>query len=189
MTVANNRRLVNHEAGTGALSLPLDHQITMARTADWHLGKYRPLLLLQARQLHQDPRLLLRFDWSDLVQQTLLEAHRSLDDFRGNSEGELIQWLRQILTNTAIDRARRECAGCRDFHLERTLGTAIGDSSARIDQCLADQGSSPSERCQKQELLVHLAQALEQLPFDQREVLVGRDLLGESWQGSSLVGS
>src|SRR5262249_22084854 len=119
-------------------------------------------------------------DWSDLVQQTLFEAHRNLDAFKGKTEGERIQWLRQILTHTAIDRARRERARRRDFRRERTLAMAIGDSSARIDEFVAAQGSSPSERCQKEELLVHLAQAIEQVPPRQREVLVGRDLLGKS---------
>src|SRR5262249_31043758 len=80
---------------------------------------------------------------------------------------------------TAIDRAIHERAGRRDVHLERTLGNVVADSSARIDNLLADRGSSPSERCQKEELLVHLAQAIQQLPNDQREVLVDRDLLGK----------
>src|SRR5262245_55815749 len=141
-------------------------------------GEISPAPLLQARQLQQDRRLLVRFDWSDLVQQTLLEAHRNRNDFRG-PEGARIQWLRQILRNTAIDRAIHERAGRRDVHLERTLGNVVADSSARIDNLLADRGSSPSERCQKEELLVHLAQAIQQLPNDQREVLVDRDLLGK----------
>src|SRR5262245_29630094 len=103
----------------------------MTKTADWQLEKYRPLLLLQARQLQQNPRLLVRGDWSDLVQETFLEAHRNIDGFKGKTEGERIQWLRRILTNTAIDQARRERAGRRDFHLEQTLGTVIADSSAQ----------------------------------------------------------
>src|SRR5262245_58867568 len=140
----------------------------MVKTADWQLEKYRPLLLLQARQLQQDRRLLARFGWSDLVHETLLEAHDNLDGFKGQTEGELIQWLRKILTHTAIDRARRERADRRDFRLERSLVTAVSDSSARLDKFFADQGSSPSEHCQKQELLVHLAQAIEQLPPRQR---------------------
>jgi len=151
----------------------------MDSPASWTLGKYRPLLLLLARQLQQDRRLLVRFDWSDLVQQTLLEAHDNLADFHGKSEAELVQWLRQILTNTAIDRARRERAGRRDVQLERSLGAAIADSSARLDKFLADQDPSPSEQAQKQELLVHLAEAVEQLPSNQREVLVCRDFLGK----------
>ncbi len=151
----------------------------MTKTVDRRLENYRPFLLLQARQLQQNRRLLVRFGWSDLVHETLLYAHRNLDKFMG-PEGELIQWLRKILTHTAIDHARRERADRRDVRRERSLTAAVADSSARLDQFVADQGSSPSEHCQKQELLVHLAQAIEQLPTDQREVLVARDLLGKS---------
>src|SRR5262249_44606626 len=170
---------VNHEADTGALALPPDHQITMATTAEWHPEKYRPLLLLQARQLQQNPRLLVRGDWSDLVHETLLKAHRDLDGCQGKTEAERIQWLRQILTNTAIDHGRHERAERRDFRRERALAAGINDSSVRIDKFLAAQSASPSEQCQKQELLVHLAQAIDQLPAAQREVLVDRDLLGK----------
>jgi len=34
---------------------------------------------------------------SDMVQETLLKAHRSFDPFRGRTEPELATWLRQIL--------------------------------------------------------------------------------------------
>jgi RNA polymerase sigma-70 factor (ECF subfamily) len=38
-----------------------------------------------------------RVDPSDIVQETLLEAHRSLEHFRGQSEADLAGWLRRIL--------------------------------------------------------------------------------------------
>jgi RNA polymerase sigma-70 factor (ECF subfamily) len=152
----------------------------MSTPANWHLERYRPLLKLQARQLQQDPRLLVRFDWSDLVQQTLLEAHGNLARFKGKTEGELVQWLRKILTHTVIDHARHERADCRDIRLEKSFQTAIEDSSARLDKLVADQAPSPSEQFHKQELLVHLAEAIEQLPQGQRDVLIARDLLSKS---------
>src|SRR5437016_14458881 len=36
-------------------------------------------------------------DASDLVQQTLLEAHRGFDQFHGATEAEFLGWLRRIL--------------------------------------------------------------------------------------------
>jgi len=152
----------------------------MVNGTNWQLAKYRPLLLLQARQLQQDRRLLVRFDWSDLVQQALLEAHGNLAQFKGKTEAELIQWLRQILTHTAIDRARHDHAGRRDVRLERTLEWAVADSSACLDKFLADRNPSPSEQIRKQEFQVRLAEAIEQLPPRQRAVFIGRKLLGKS---------
>ena len=97
----------------------------MFNGTNWQLAKYRPLLLLQARQLRQDKRLLVRFDWSDLVHETLLEAHRDLGKFKGKTEAELIQWLRQILTHTAFDRARHDRAGRRDNEIRPDIVSAL----------------------------------------------------------------
>src|SRR6476620_8543652 len=48
-----------------------------------------------------------KVDASDLVQQTLLEVHRGLDGFRGETETEWLAWLRMILKNNAADFVRR----------------------------------------------------------------------------------
>ncbi len=48
-----------------------------------------------------------KVDASDLVQQTLLDAHRGMNDFRGASEGEWLGWLRQILNNNTTDYIRK----------------------------------------------------------------------------------
>jgi len=176
MVLALRPRFIDNVAGGERLTT-LE---TMVNGTNLQLAKYRPLLLLQARQLRQDKRLLVRFDWSDLVHQTLLKAHCDLGQFKGKTEAELIQWLRQILTHTAIDRARHDLAGRRDIRLERSLRTAVTDSSACLDKFVAGRGPSPSEQVQKQELLVGLAEAIEQLPPRQRDVLIGRKLLSKS---------
>ena len=152
----------------------------MFNGANWQLAKYRPLLLLQARQLQQDKRLLVRFDWSDLVHETLLKAHCDLGKFKGKTEAELIQWLRQILTHAAIDRARHDHAVRRDVRLERTLQWAVADSSACLDKFLAGRIPSPSEQFQKEEFQLRLAEAVELLPPRQRDAFIGRDVWGKS---------
>ncbi len=53
------------------------------------------LQILASTQL--DHRLRRRVSPSDLVQETLLAAHRDFAHFRGNSQAELLGWLRQIL--------------------------------------------------------------------------------------------
>ncbi len=146
----------------------------------WHPERYRPLLRLQVRQLQLDPRLQRRFDESDLVQETLLRAHRGLADFRGDNEAALLNWLEQILANVLTDAVRREHADKRDVALEQSLDAALEQSSARLADYLAANGVSPAERVERQEQLLRLAGALERLPDDYRDVIIHRELRGAS---------
>jgi RNA polymerase sigma-70 factor, ECF subfamily len=148
----------------------------MALSADWQPELFRPLLLLQARQLRLDPRLQRRFDASDLVQETLLRAHQRRATFRGGTEAELVRWLQEILANLVVDQLRRETADKRDATIEYSLQAAAADSSARLERWLADSRSAPDARAQRHEVLLRLAAALEQLPEDQRDVVTLRDL-------------
>src|SRR5438445_8766187 len=60
---------------------------------------------------------------SDLVQQTLLEAHRDFARFTGKHEGELLAWLRRILANNLYNEARyhaaQQRAAAREVSLEQ----------------------------------------------------------------------
>jgi RNA polymerase sigma-70 factor (ECF subfamily) len=144
----------------------------------WLIERYRPLLRLQARKLELDMQLRRRFDSSDLVQETLLKAHAALGTFAGTSEAELVRWLQEILGNVLADEVRRARAQKRDVGLERSIDDILAASSARLEAFLAAGEPSPSEQSERQEQLLRLARAIEELPDDQRDVLIHRDLLG-----------
>lgn len=132
-----------------------------------------------------DRRLRVRFSPSDLVQETLLEAHRDFPQFRGTTEAEFLAWLRQILIHNLIVAVRRHVdAGKRDIRREVSLEQvrAGADTSALSLAAVLDQGgTSPSARIQREELLVALADHLAALPPDYREVIVLRHLQGRSF--------
>jgi RNA polymerase sigma-70 factor (subfamily 1) len=134
------------------------------------LESYRPYLRLLAR-LELDPRIRTRVDPSDVVQNTLTAALAALDQFRGQTEAELAGWLRQILANELKEATRRERAQMRDVAREQPLEAAVEESSVRLEHWLASEDSAPVERAQRQEQLLHLAAALEQLPADQRQAV------------------
>jgi RNA polymerase sigma-70 factor (ECF subfamily) len=151
----------------------------MSASPAWPLERYRPLLCLYARQLQLDPRLRRRLGNSDLVQESLLRAHQGLEQFRGQSEGELVAWLRAILERVAIDQGRAARAGKRDVAQEQSLQAALDESSARLERFLADSGPSPASEAAHRELQLRLAAAIDQLPADQRDAVILRDLHGE----------
>jgi RNA polymerase sigma-70 factor (ECF subfamily) len=135
------------------------------------LERYRAYLRLLAR-LHLDPRLRGKIDASDVVQQTLLQAYRALDQFRGEGEAEMASWLRRILAHQLTHAVRDLGREKRDVGRERSIEQALGRSSQRLGAWLAADQSSPSERAERNEQAVRLAAALELLPESQREALV-----------------
>ncbi|MEK6233660.1 MAG: sigma-70 family RNA polymerase sigma factor [Planctomycetales bacterium] len=144
------------------------------------LQQYRPYLKIMA-QRRLDPALAVREDASDVVQRTCLEAHRDLVAFHGNTEGELVAWLKAILNNNAlevIEKHRR--AGKRNVDRRVSMDDSGGGGGQPLRQRLANNQSSPSQRAMRGEAAVRLAQFLDQLPEDQREAVRLRHLEGWS---------
>jgi RNA polymerase sigma-70 factor (ECF subfamily) len=144
------------------------------------LLRYQPWLQLLAR-LQAESRFRGKFDASDIVQQTLLEACRALPQFRGQTEAELMAWLRQILGHVWAHEIRRyRGTQQRDLAREVSLEQELAQSSQRLGEVLAASGSSPSQQAARHEQEVLLADALARLPDDYREVIVLRNLQGLS---------
>jgi RNA polymerase sigma-70 factor (ECF subfamily) len=147
-----------------------------AQASGWSLERYRKYLRLLA-DVQLDPRLRGKLDPSDIVQQTLLSAHEHRDQLRGETEGERLAWLRKILANNLAQTGRLYGSQQRDIRLERSLETALEESSARLELVLADS-SSPERQLQRQELLLRLADAMSDLPESQRLAVELRHLRG-----------
>jgi RNA polymerase sigma-70 factor (ECF subfamily) len=142
-----------------------------------HLERYRHYLSLLAR-LQLDARLQGKLDASDVVQQTLLQAHAGLDRFRGQSAGEMAAWLRQILANTLAMARRRFSTEARDVARERAIEIDLEQSASRVESWLAAEQSTPSQQVVHAEQLVRLAESLLQLPDDQRQAVELHHLKG-----------
>ena len=142
------------------------------------LAVYRSYLGLLARtQISR--RLRCKADASDLVQETLLEAHRHFDIFRGGTEAEFAAWLRSILAGRLANHVRRFIgAKQRDARLEQALAGELNKSSCILQQGLAAAISSPSEQAVRHEDALLLAEALERLPEHYRQVIILRHLEG-----------
>jgi RNA polymerase sigma-70 factor (ECF subfamily) len=133
--------------------------------------RYRQYLVMLAdRQL--DSRLRGKLDASDVVQQTLLEAHQNKEQFRGTHEAELVAWLRKILAHNLLDAMRGLRREKRDVAREQSINAAIEQSSVRLEGWLADEQSTPSQKLVRQEEAIRLADTMARLPDAQREALI-----------------
>jgi RNA polymerase sigma-70 factor (ECF subfamily) len=133
--------------------------------------RFRTYLLVLAR-LQLGAQAGPRLEPSDVVQQTLMDAHRDRAQFHGGTSAEMAAWLRRLLACNLADAQRALVRGKRDVRRERSLEDALANSSARLEGLLAADGSSPSQQAAHNEDVLRLADALEALPEAQREAIV-----------------
>lgn len=135
----------------------------------------RHYVALLAR-VHIESWLQAKVDPSDLVQQTLLEAYRGLDGFQGQTEGEWLAWLKQILKHNATDYIRRY-KGTAKRRIQREVPMEAprhGSSLFRIDP--SDPADTPSQMVLQQENEIQLAEAVSRLDEDYQEVILLRNV-------------
>lgn len=130
--------------------------------------------LAVAAGFHLQARLKAKVDVSDIVQESLLDAHRGFDRFAGCTAGEWLAWLRRIAARNALDAAKRwRGAAKRDAGRELPIGGA--ESAAGGFEPAAVE-SSPSQRFLRGEEEIRLAEALATLPPPQRDVILLRNV-------------
>ncbi|MBW3597212.1 MAG: sigma-70 family RNA polymerase sigma factor [Planctomycetes bacterium] len=144
---------------------------------DWR--GFRDYLRVLARQAL--PRSLReKVDESDVVQETLLQAYRKRDEFRGNSQAEFLAWLRRILERQLCDVQRKFHRDKRDVAREREIHGILERSSQRFDRSILANQPTPSENAIFSEQQFHVLASLQQLPPSQREAVELKYLRGLS---------
>jgi RNA polymerase sigma-70 factor (ECF subfamily) len=153
-------------AGQG--DVPARHQLLVR-----HRARLRKMVAIRL-----DRRLAARVDPSDVVQETLAEADRRLDDYLRDRSLPFYPWLRRIAGERLIDLYRRHVRA-RHRSVEREEPWALplpGESANALVDRLAASGTSPSRNLLRQELRQRVRAALEQLGAHDREILVLRHL-------------
>lgn len=117
-----------------------------------------------------------KVDASDLVQQTMLEAHRGFADFRGESEAEWLAWLKQILTHNTHDFIRRYRTDKRNAGREQRLDAPVESPDGSLFHDPQDSIGTPSQFIAQQEREIELANAIARLSPDHQEVIILRNL-------------
>ena len=164
-----------------------DREIRAARAADGNgavdglLEGYRNYLRFLARD-GVGGALRAKVDASDVVQDVLIRARDRFAQFQGDTEGQLLAWLRRILANHVVDLARKhKVGGDRGVVQERSIDEILYESSQAFGKVLALSGTSPSQYAMREERSVRVANALAQLSEDHARVIELRTLRGLEW--------
>jgi RNA polymerase sigma-70 factor (ECF subfamily) len=122
-------------------------------------------------------RLRERVELSDVVQEALVEVVRQFPQFTGTTEAALVGWLRKLVGQKLADLGRyhsraKRAGDAAAVPLEAARDPVGSDSDGgRLLDVLALSQTSPSEAASRRELTVLLADALQDLPEIEAEVL------------------
>lgn len=131
------------------------------------IARYEPYLRMLART-HMRAAYQAKVGTSDIVQQAMMQAVGSIDQFRGGTEAELRAWLRQILVRQICHLDRDLHRGKRDIRREQSMEQKLAQSSMRLEGLLAVDQATPSQVAVVGENLSSLIEAVERLPDAQR---------------------
>ena len=132
----------------------------------------RHYLLAIARQ-DLDPDLRAKNSPSDVVQETFVEAQRAFGQFHGDTEDELLAWLRQLLLHR-VGKLRRRYRDTQKRRLAREVALGGDESTDGPAGRLAANMPSPSGQAMAHEQDKALQEALERLPEDYRRIITLR---------------
>ncbi len=129
--------------------------------------------LLAIAQGNLDQPLRAKIGSSDIVQETCIKAHAAFSQFRGQTYGELLAWMRQSLLNGLVD-VRRRYRGTEFRNVAREVSP--GDQNAASPAgVLPDPQLTPSTSADLDEQVTNLRAALLQLPEEYRHVIMWRN--------------
>jgi RNA polymerase sigma-70 factor (ECF subfamily) len=167
-----------------------EHLLRLIRNGQGeHLGKllqiYRNYLILLADS-QLDRKLRARVSPSDIVQETMLKAHRDFPQFRGESQAEFLAWLRQILVNSLARAIEMHVLSeKRDVRREVSLEAikaSMEQSTIKLSLALAGRDEPPQIQAERHERALLLADLMSKLTDSHREVLLLRNLQGLRFQ-------
>lgn len=152
-----------------------DRKALLGELFDDHRARLRRMV-----DLRMDPRLKIRVDASDVVQEAWLEVSARLDEYLRDPRMPFRLWVR-FITGQKMLALYRHHVGAQKRDVRRQVAPEAS-SVVVAAQLLQDTGTSPTGFAVKQELRARLVDALDAMDPIDREVLVLRHVeqLGNS---------
>src|SRR5262249_56454745 len=115
--------------------------LTRPDSATAALEQYRAYLECLAF-MRLDPRLRSKFGLSDIIQNTLLEAYRDLEQLQALDPEARKRWLRKAAARNLLDEIARWRTRGRNVALGQPLCEAAESSSCRLKAWLGTEGAA-----------------------------------------------
>ena len=112
-----------------------------------------------------------REDAEDAAQEVFLKAYTALERFRGDAK--ISVWLYRITCNVCTDLLRRR----KDI---MSLSVETEDGALELE--LPDERFDPAALAERKDLREQVGSALRKLPEDSREILLLREIGGQSYE-------
>jgi RNA polymerase sigma-70 factor (ECF subfamily) len=144
----------------------------LAQLCDEHQERLRAVI-----RNSLNPRLSGRLDDDDVLQEVYLQAEARIAHFAGQTDAEAVGWLVLVARQTVIDLHRRHLqAQVRDLRREWRVSDKPKGATSLSSSALFGPGggTTPSQAMARAERQHWLHQQLEQLPENDREILLLR---------------
>jgi len=116
-------------------------------------------------------------DASDMAQEALLKAYRSLRLFKGNSS--FGTWLYRITTNVCLDELRRRKRRITPLSLDEPLATQDGEE---MEKDIPDQSPGADILYEQKEFSDYIQTLLDELRPEHKTAIVLRDVMELSYE-------
>jgi RNA polymerase sigma-70 factor (ECF subfamily) len=119
-----------------------------------------------------DDRVVGRFDASDVVQETLLEAHRRLPEYLQDRRIPFYPWIRHLAWERLVQHHRKHIRAQKRSVTQEQCPLPLSDhSESLLADCLIASVSDPGDRIVREEERQRVRTALKELRPHDREIL------------------
>ncbi len=116
-------------------------------------------------------------DAYDAAQEICFKIYQKIDQFK--FESAFSTWVHRLAVNTAIDEYRKLK---RKLQKEYSYDQPITEDGSTMKDFIQDSGDTPESNLVRQEQIQMVWEALEKLKDEQKNIIIMKDLQGQSYQ-------
>lgn len=117
-----------------------------------------------------------KLDPDDLAQDAVLQVHKDLDSFKGNTDAEFYAWSKEVLKHQLGHTTRKFSTGKRDVSREQSISSREDEAHSGMEP--VDRTPSPSAHMEEQEEHSMLHRMIAKLPERDQQIVKLRELEG-----------